>query len=354
MERDEAQKSGLYIYTTNDFGIGQLSVQYRAEPEKIFPALMHMIFQKLDLHGRVAFYGTANVYHVVRMIEEVLPTLPNIELVSGYAAMDLFEEAYVTKDEVEIAQFKLAAEATCDVMNATRAFLSQHRADAQGVVVDQEGKPLTIGRVKRFIRLASAEHNLENSDGLIFAQGRDAGVPHSSGEDEAPLRTGESIVFDFFPRLLPGGYFHDVTRTWALGYALPEVQAAYDQVRHAFDLVDDALKVGDDPARYQLITCEYFESQGHPTPLSNPGTMEGYVHSLGHGVGLNIHEAPHLSQNARGEMMQPGNVFTVEPGLYYPDRGFGIRIEDTLYFDAQGTLHHLTDVPYDLVVPLNG
>jgi Xaa-Pro aminopeptidase len=77
------------------------------------------------------------------------------------------------------------------------------------------------------------------------------------------------------------------------------------------------------------------------------------VHSLGHGLGLNVHEAPRLSDKS-SDTLAPGNVFTIEPGLYYPERGLGVRIEDTVYFDETGTLHTLTNFPYDLVLPLKG
>ncbi len=88
--------------------------------------------------------------------------------------------------------------------------------------------------------------------------------------------------------------------------------------------------------------------------LSTPGTPEGYVHSLAHGVGLNVHEAPYFPTRAARYWLQRGNVFTVEPGLYYPSRGYGIRIEDTVYLNEAGSLESLTDCPYDLVIELKG
>ena len=79
----------------------------------------------------------------------------------------------------------------------------------------------------------------------------------------------------------------------------------------------------------------------------------GYVHTLGHGLGLSIHEQPsfsHVSSNT--DVLAPGHVFTCEPGLYYPERGFGIRIEDVLWVDLDGQVRNLTDFPKDLVIPL--
>ena len=315
---------------------------------------MSAIFDKLEISGRVGFYGTADVSHTMWLTHDVLSQLPNIEVVYDHAAGQLFENAYETKDPDEIASLKEAARLSGEVVAATWDFISHHHADSEGNVVDVNGSPLTIGAVKRFIRLQELERGLENAAGMIFAQGRDAAIPHSSGEDTQTLRTGQSIVFDFFPRLVESGYYHDMTRTWSIGFAEPEIQAAYDQVMSAFQIVTDSLQVGNDGSLYQQRVCDLFEASGHPTPRTHPGTMEGYVHSLGHGLGLNIHEAPHLGMYPYGGALAPGNVFTIEPGLYYPDRGYGIRIEDTVYFDQNGTLHTLTKFPYDLVLPLKG
>ena len=354
MEVDEAAKSGLKIYSDNDFGKAKLRKQFKDDLGQVDQVYMTTIIEKLKLQGRVAFFGTGNIYNAVRLSREAFPALPGIEVVSDYAVGRLFEMAYRTKDPAEVVQLKQAAALSSEVVKATHAFLTGLHGNADGSVTDANGKLVTIGDVKRFIGYQLLERGLENADGMIFAQGRDAGVPHSSGQDDQPLHTGQSIVFDFFPRLTDSGYFHDMTRTWSLGYATPEVQTAYDQVMEVFHLVGDTLKVGDDTSRYQQLTCDIFEKYGHKTPRTDPGTDEGYVHSLGHGIGLNIHEAPGFSNYSADEKVEPGNVITVEPGLYYPDRGFGVRVEDTVYVDEHGTIHTLTDFPYDLVVPLNG
>jgi Xaa-Pro aminopeptidase len=217
-------------------------------------------------------------------------------------------------------------------------------------VVDERGEPLTIGAVRRFIQAQEAALGLEDSQGFIFAQGRDAGVPHSVGEDSDVLEVGRAIVFDIFPRGA-SGYYHDMTRTWSLGCAADDVQAAYDDVMVAFRTVMEALRVGEPTSRYQVMVLDYFEGRGHATQRSQPGTMNGYVHSLGHGIGLNVHEAPTFGEKSK-HVLQIGNAFTVEPGLYYPERGYGVRVEDSVYIDESGAVQRLTDFPYDLVVPL--
>jgi Xaa-Pro aminopeptidase len=353
MERGEAASSGLKIYTLHDFGESDLRKKYGAQRDLVTRELFCNILRQLEIEGRVAFFGVADVNLTLLQLSVIEECMPDLQVIAGGEAAKLLQQAYTTKDEYEIAELKKAAHLTSQIVRNTWDFIAGHRADGERVV-DSHGEPLTIGKVKAFIRQREIELGLENPEGVIFAQGRDAGIPHSEGNDEDTLLLGQSIVFDYFPKTAKSGYFHDMTRTWCIGYAPLQVQAAYDDVMHAFQLVRDTSKVGESTATYQTMVCDYFESKGHPTPRSQPGTEQGYVHSLGHGLGLNIHEAPLLGIYS-DETLAAGNVFTIEPGLYYPDSGgYGVRIEDTVYLDSDGKLQTLTDFPYDLVLPLKG
>jgi len=157
---------------------------------------------------------------------------------------------------------------------------------------------------------------------------------------------------DIFPCEAGGGYFYDFTRTWTLGYAPDEVLKLYEDVKSTYDILQRELAVNALFGKYQARTCELFEAKGHPTVMTNPLTEEGYVHSLGHGVGLNIHERPAAGRGTERDMLVPGSVVTVEPGLYYPDRGMGVRIEDTVYFKEDGTFEVFAPYPYDFVLPM--
>ena len=113
------------------------------------------------------------------------------------------------------------------------------------------------------------------------------------------------------------------------------------------------LAVGRRTAEYQVMTCEYYQSLGHPTILSDPTTEVGYVHGLGHGLGLEVHEAPSFrAHEGNATTLLPGTVFTVEPGLYYRERGYGVRIEDVVYCDESGVFHNMTPFRKDLVLPV--
>lgn len=354
MEIEEAAKSGLDIRTPYDFEMGELFKKFGATPKIMQREIFLNYFRKLNITGRVALFGVADVAATLPLILALQDSTLNIELVVGGDESDLFSAAYETKDEQEVEALKEAARLTSEVVRRTWGFISQHYATGDAVgsaVVDADGNPLTIGKVKQFIRQQYSELGLDDPSGCIFAQGRDAALPHSHGEDEDGLQVGKSIVFDIYPRGAESGYFHDMTRTWVLGHAPAEVQDAYDQVMHIFRESVKALKVGEPTNKYQIMTLDYFESKGHPTQRSQPGTLNGYVHSLGHGLGMNIHEAPGFGEKSAAKI-QPGNMVTIEPGLYYPEKGFGVRIEDTVYIAPDGTPQTLTDFPYDLVLPL--
>jgi Xaa-Pro aminopeptidase len=198
-----------------------------------------------------------------------------------------------------------------------------------------------------------AERDLESPEETIFSIGRDAGIPHSAGNPPDVIRTGVPIVFDIFPCEAGGGYFYDFTRTWCFGYAPDAVLKLYEDVRHVHETIISELKINQPFSLSQDRTCQLFAESGHATIKEDPALEEGYVHSVGHGVGLAVHEKPFSGTGASAlDILKPGVVFTVEPGLYYPSRNMGVRLEDTLYAADSGDFKILADYPLDLVIPL--
>jgi Xaa-Pro aminopeptidase len=352
MEVEEADKSGLTVYTMYDLGWAELVEKAEGNRSKAEVGMWGRCLEKFGVPaGNVGVYGTGDLNMYIELIRMVELAYPDYKFV-GELGMTLFDEAYITKDADEIKRIKSVAVRTSTVWQTTWDFIAGHRAEGD-TVVKSDGSPLTIGDVKRFVRRELLDHDLQDND-MIFAQGRDGGFPHSRGEADMALQLGQAIVFDLFPSELGGGYYHDSTRTWCIGYAPDEVQAVFDQVMDAFDIAVDSFRIGQPTHMLQDAVLDYFESKGHPTMRSQPGAMDGYVHSLGHGVGLNIHERPSITHVAKTEKFQPGNVVTIEPGLYYPEKGYGVRVEDMCYVDEQGQLVHLTDFRKDLVLPLRG
>lgn len=303
--------------------------------------------------GRVAVYGKVDLRLAFPVLYELQRQMPEITL-TGDTGDVIMGDAMATKDAQEVERIRAMGKITTQVVGKVADYLST-RPVRDEVLLGPDGEPLTIGRVKGLINLWLSELGAENPEGTIFAIGRDAGVPHSSGNPSDVMRLGQTIVFDIYPCEPGGGYFYDFTRTWCLGYAPEAVQKLYDDVHTAYSTVMRELEVGRPFVDYQRRVCDLYEGMGHATIQSNPNTEEGYVHSLGHGVGLRIHERPFSGTSALAEdRLNPGAVVTIEPGLYYPSRGMGVRLEDTVWVRPDGTFEILAPYPLDLVLPVKG
>jgi len=351
MEREEAARTGLRCRNLNDFKLDQILREAQGNAVGAGAIRIARMFRELGIRGRVAVGGTVELSSAYGVMAELPSQAPDIQLVSDSEDPALVR-ARSTKSAEEIAHIRSIGLASTAVIGETAEFLSSH-ASRGDILVGRDGDPLTIGRVKAFIRLRLAERGGESPEGLIFAQGRDAGIPHSSGNDEAPVRLGEPIVFDFFPCEMGGGYFYDVTRTWCLGHAAADVEQLYGEVLRAYTEAGEKYKPGTPAQEVQLFVCRLFESMGHPTVRTEPQTERGYVHTLGHGLGLDVHEAPYFSHaESNRDVLQPGAVFTLEPGLYYPDRNMGVRLENTLWMRPDGTAEVVAPYPLDLILPV--
>ncbi|MEO0564556.1 MAG: M24 family metallopeptidase, partial [Chloroflexota bacterium] len=223
MEVQEAAASGLIVHSRVDLGYAELLKEVQ-NPTSFKAAWWRKMLAAGGLDGgRVGVYGAGDLNVYLELFRMLDAQLDGYELV-GETGRTLFDEAMTTKDADEIERIKVVAVRTSEVIALTWDFIASHR-EVNGVVVDADSEPLTIGDVKRFIRRELLVRELEDT-GMIFAQGADGGYPHSRGQDDQPLQTGQSIVFDLFPRELGGGYHHDMTRTWSIGYATETVQTA--------------------------------------------------------------------------------------------------------------------------------
>lgn len=348
MERDTAAATGLEMVCYNE--LPQEGLNAYSERGKELIGIMQyagITAGHLALCGRVEL-GTA-----FTAAAELKTALPGIELF-GKEGDEVLYEARFRKDPQEIEEIlKLSRIVTTVVGNVEAKIAAGHLVDGRLAAAD--GHFITIGEIKAFINLRLGELGAENPEGTIFSQGRDAGVPHNQGNDEEILEAGKSIVYDFFPCGMGGGYFSDFTRTWCIGYAPQCVVDAYSEVKEIHDLCAASAKPGMKFRELQKLTCDFFKEHGHETILENIKCTNGYVHSVGHGLGLNIHERPFSGMKAPDtDVLLPGTVFTIEPGLYYPDGAepFGVRIEDTYTMESDGSVRKLTEYPYDLVIPV--
>ena len=353
MEIEEMHDSGLDCYTFNDLSLAEIALKSGGNPLQTQLNFWKRCLERFEVpSGKVGIYGVGMLGHYLAFFRALEREMPQYEFV-GEIRKTIFTEAMATKSPQELERIRTVARKTDEVMQSAWDYITSMR-EHEGEVVDQNGRKVTIGDVKALINRELLDRGLVDQEGMIFAQGRDAAFPHSRGAAETPLRTGQTIVFDFFPREIGGGYFHDCTRTWSIGYATEEVQQSYRDVSDAFDVAVETFVSGGKAHRLQDAVLDLFESRGHPTGRSHPGTTDGYTHGLGHGVGLRVHEAPGMSHLQREDILQPGNVITIEPGVYYPDRGYGIRLEDTFYVSEHGELISLSPQPKNLILPLKG
>jgi Xaa-Pro aminopeptidase len=181
------------------------------------------------------------------------------------------------------------------------------------------GKPLTSGILRAEIEAAIMRIGGKASD-TIVAGGELACDPHQRGS--GPLKANKLIILDVFPREPESGYFGDLTRTVLRGRASEEQKKLWHTVREAQAFAIQKIKVGESGASLQEEVAAFFVLKGYPKEIRS-GRWVGFFHGLGHGLGLDVHEQPRIAKTHFRE----GQVFTVEPGLYYPGIG-GVRIED--------------------------
>ena len=348
MERDEATSSGLTTITLNKYDFATI-LEAKGNRLAATVELYRRIFADLAVSGRVGFYGKGDQGRAWLLLNTLNLQLDGVTVHGDFETTPI-DEARATKDSREAERIREMGIRTCTIVQRTVDFLRSH-AVGDGMLLQSDGTALTIGRVHDEISRFIAEERLEDPEGFIFSIGRDAGVPHSKGRPEDVVALGKTIVFDIFPREAGGGYFFDMTRTFCLGHAPPNVKDAYEDVKTCVEMLTDAYRVGEKARRYQQMTCDFFEERGHPNIGSDSKTEKGYVHSVGHGLGLAVHEEPRFSDDRTNtDVLQPGHVFTCEPGLYYPELGFGMRIEDVIWIDESGSVRNLTDYPKELVI----
>ena len=180
----------------------------------------------------------------------------------------------------------------------------------------------------------------------IVSHGAQTAVGHEAGS--GAVAEGEPVVVDLFPKDHVTGCFADMTRTFCLGEAPAELVEWHRLSLQALELAVSAVRPGVKGSDLHKAVCALFERHGYPTQLSKPpGEIldSGFFHSLGHGVGLEVHEAPWLGRLGHDPLV-PGDVLAIEPGLYRPGFG-GCRLEDLVLVTDDGC-EVLAGYPYDL------
>jgi Xaa-Pro aminopeptidase len=251
-------------------------------------------------------------------------------------------EIRATKTDAEIEHVRTAQKANEAAMERAEHLISEATVDGEGRL-RYDGEVLTSERVKEGIEVTLLRHGCA-LDETIVACGRDAADPHDRGS--GPLVAGEPIIVDIFPQDKSTKYHADMTRTFCRGEPDDTIREWYDLTQRAKEAALDAVEPGVTGEAVHDAVCDVYEDAGLPTLRSDERAETGFIHSTGHGVGLDVHELPRVGPG--GEKLQPGHVVTVEPGLYDPDVG-GVRIEDFVVVTEDGS-ENLTDYPEQFVV----
>jgi Xaa-Pro aminopeptidase len=255
---------------------------------------------------------------------------------------ETFSSRRRVKSEAQLDGIRRAQRAAEAGMDAARDLLRRAASNGNGLVVD--GEPLTVERVKLAMQTAFVAHGMA-TDEFIVAPGAQGAMGHEMGH--GPIAAGVPLVIDVWPKDPATGCYADMTRTYVVGNPPAEIVEYHRLVKEALDRSLEATRAGVPGMEVFRLVCEVFQAAGYPTQLTKtPGQIldHGFFHSLGHGVGLEVHEPPWLGR-APGELLA-GDVVTLEPGLYRQGFG-GVRLEDLVLVTDDGA-ENLTDYPYDL------
>ena len=255
---------------------------------------------------------------------------------------DPVSETRAVKEEDEIEKIRRVQRANEEAMRKAETLLRESEPRDGELVHD--GEVLTAERVKTEIEVALVRERC-SLDTTIVACGERGADPHWRGE--GALSPDEPIIIDIFPRG-ESKYFADMTRTFVVGEPSDRVREMYELSLNAqeaaFEVLDRGAEAEITGEDVHDAVCDIYENAGYGTVRN--GDETGFIHSTGHGVGLEIHEEPRLSTG--GGELHAGNVVSVEPGLYLPEVG-GVRVEDLVVVREDG-YENLTEYPKNLTV----
>jgi Xaa-Pro aminopeptidase len=266
--------------------------------------------------------------------------------VSLTIADELVSRRRRVKQGAELEGIRAAQRAAHAATARASQLLASASIGPDGNLRGEDGAPLLAEAVREELRRACAEHGATCPADMIVASIHNGGGGHEPGT--GPLPAGLPIQVDIFPRHEASACWADMTRTFVVGQATDEHARLISEqerlVRAALEQARAAIRPGVTGRELHEATCELFEAAGWATQRTGGGE-EGFQFSLGHGVGLEVHEAPGLGFSGR-EPFVAGDVVAIEPGLWDLRIG-GVRFEDLLLVTEDGC-ETLTDFPYEL------
>ena len=210
-----------------------------------------------------------------------------------------------------------------------------------------KGEPLTVGRIKSFYGHKLLENGCLIEEDIIVACGPKSSDPHYVGQPEEKLKANWPIILDSYPRSIQKRYWTDMTRTVVKGKASRKVKKMFNAVYEAKGASLDAIHAGAVGSQIYDVCCDVLEKMGYETTRRQNKVTRGMIHSLGHGVGLQVHESPRIGEFSNFPLREH-TVVTIEPGLYDPDEG-GVRLEDIVKVTKSG-YNNLTEMETSLEI----
>jgi Xaa-Pro aminopeptidase len=233
------------------------------------------------------------------------------------------------KQDAEVSAMRASQRAAVDAMKKAIELIRESSVNSNNQLLTPAGDLLTAEGVRTEIEMVLMRHGCVAED-TIVACGNQGVDPHERGS--GPLIAGETIILDIFPYSKTSGYWGDITRTVIKGKPTPEQHHLYHTVLFAQKQALSRVRPGVTGKEIHQEICDHFVAEGYKSGIID-GVPQGFIHSTGHGVGLEIHEAPSIGPS--GGELKAGHVITIEPGLYYPNLG-GVRIEDTVVVTESG------------------
>jgi Xaa-Pro aminopeptidase len=246
------------------------------------------------------------------------------------------QRAVKTKEEIKYIQESLVHTKTA--FRTIENILQKSKI--RGKRIYYQNKILTSEFLKQTAESTLFKNGMFDILGMIVSCGKQTAVPHHSGT--GPILPHQPIVCDIFPRHRKTGYFADMTRTFVKGKPSPEIVKMYNAVLQAQNAAVKKIHAGISAKEVCDVAAEVIIKSGYHVGET------GFIHGLGHGVGLDVHEKPSLKPGSV-DILEAGNIVTVEPGLYYPKIG-GIRLEDMVLVTKTGC-QNLTNYPKKLIIP---
>jgi len=308
------------VKSYNDYGLR--SLQKRFAPGRAWAEMVAAILRNEGVVGTVGIAGRMDALTSTFLADFLRRRGFRVR---GMARPTLIDICRRRKDEWELEAIRSAGRKTVEVVARFEKVLEE--ADVRRGIVYYDGKELRTSELRKMVMIWSAEAGLTIPEGFILAVGSDSSNPHANTVVDGAIEEGEPILLDVFPQDTTG-YRYDFTRTYCVGRPKPRLRKMFEDTIEAQQRALEEIREGIECQQPFIRASLSLKRRGWPTLLDRNAGQRGFIHGLGHGVGLTIGEEPYLTLNSR-DRMQVGDVVTVEPGVYEPGIG-GVRIEDVV------------------------